>query len=81
MADYTLAFNSQHAQAMAKFFNEQVMSEDFRRFTKGRAELEKPHGQRILWSELNRRCIYTPHSLRATTATVLLHVGVDIRRV
>jgi site-specific recombinase XerD len=29
----------------------------------------------------HRRCIYTPHSLRATTATLLLDAGVDIRKV
>lgn len=28
-----------------------------------------------------RHCIYTPHSLRATTATLLLDAGVDIRKV
>ena len=27
-----------------------------------------------------KRCIYTPHSLRATTATLLLDAGVDIRK-
>jgi site-specific recombinase XerD len=27
------------------------------------------------------RCLYTPHSLRATTATLLLDAGVDIRKV
>lgn len=27
------------------------------------------------------QCIYTPHSLRATTATLLLDAGVDIRKV
>ena len=27
------------------------------------------------------RCTYTPHSLRATTATLLLDAGVDIRKV
>jgi len=26
-------------------------------------------------------CIYTPHSLRATTATLLLGAGVDLRKV
>jgi site-specific recombinase XerD len=28
-----------------------------------------------------RHCIYTPHSLRTTNATLLLDVGVDIRKV
>lgn len=28
-----------------------------------------------------KKCIYTPHSLRATTATLLLDAGVDIRKV
>jgi site-specific recombinase XerD len=28
-----------------------------------------------------RECIYTPHSLRATTATLLLDAAVDIRKV
>jgi integrase len=28
-----------------------------------------------------RRCVYTPHSLRATTATLLLDAGVDIVKV
>jgi integrase len=27
------------------------------------------------------RCVYTPHSLRATTATLLLGAGIDIRKV
>jgi len=26
-------------------------------------------------------CIYTPHALRATTATILLDTGVDIRKI
>jgi len=30
---------------------------------------------------VHRECIYTPHSLRATTATLLLDAGVDIRKV
>ncbi len=30
---------------------------------------------------VTRSCIYTPHSLRATTATLLLDAGVDIRKV
>jgi len=30
---------------------------------------------------ITRSCIYTPHSLRATTATLLLDAGVDIRKV
>ncbi|MFT4543409.1 MAG: site-specific recombinase XerD [Planctomycetota bacterium] len=28
-----------------------------------------------------RRCLYTPHSIRATTATLLLDAGEDIRDV
>ena len=28
-----------------------------------------------------RECVFTPHSLRATTATLLLGAGVDIRKV
>jgi integrase/recombinase XerC len=38
-------------------------------------EEEKPDGTK------GKRCIYTPHSLRATTATLLLDAGVDIRKV
>ena len=30
---------------------------------------------------VKRECVYTPHSLRATTATLLLDAGVDIRKV
>jgi site-specific recombinase XerD len=32
-------------------------------------------------STIIRQCLYTPHSLRATTATILLDAGVDIRAV
>jgi len=38
-------------------------------------EHENPDGTKT------RACIYTPHSLRATTATLLLDAGVDIRKV
>lgn len=38
-------------------------------------EVERPDGSK------DKRCIYTPHSLRATTATLLLDAGVDIRKV
>jgi site-specific recombinase XerD len=38
-------------------------------------EIQNPDGTRM------RHCIYTPHSLRATTATLLLDAGVDIRKV
>ena len=38
-------------------------------------EHEKPDGTKI------GICVYTPHSLRATTATLLLDAGVDIRKV
>ena len=30
---------------------------------------------------ITTECLYTPHSLRATTATLLLDAGVDIRKV
>lgn len=38
-------------------------------------EVERPDGSK------DKRCIYTPHSLRATTATLLLDASVDIRKV
>jgi integrase/recombinase XerC len=38
-------------------------------------EEERPDGSK------GKKCIYTPHSLRATTATLLLDAGVDIRKV
>lgn len=38
-------------------------------------EHENPNGTKT------RSCAYTPHSLRATTATLLLDAGVDIRKV
>jgi integrase len=38
-------------------------------------EKEAPDGERV------RVCTYTPHSLRATTATLLLDAGVDIAKV
>lgn len=38
-------------------------------------EVQRPDGTTA------RQCIYTPHSLRATTATILLDAGVDIRAV
>ena len=38
-------------------------------------EVEKQEGTKT------RRSIYTPHSLRATTATLLLDANVDIRKV
>ena len=30
---------------------------------------------------ITRKCVYTPHSTRATTATLLLEAGEDIRKV
>lgn len=38
-------------------------------------EVAQPDGAK------KRMCVYTPHSLRATTATLLLDAGVDIRKV
>src|SRR4051794_2697236 len=38
-------------------------------------EITRPDGT------AGRDCIYTPHSLRATTATLLLDAGVNIRKV
>jgi site-specific recombinase XerD len=38
-------------------------------------EIETPEGER------RKVCVYTPHSLRATAATLLLDAGVDIRKV
>ena len=38
-------------------------------------EIERPEGSK------RTQCIFTPHSLRATTATLLLDAGVDIRKV
>jgi len=43
-----------------------------------------PEAEKEVSSEnasLKRRCIYSPHSTRATTATLLLEDGEDIRRV
>jgi site-specific recombinase XerD len=38
-------------------------------------DVERPDGS------AKRDCVYTPHSLRATTATLLLDAGVDITKV
>lgn len=38
-------------------------------------ESQRPDGSTVM------ACLYTPHSLRATTATLLLEAGVDIRKV
>jgi len=38
-------------------------------------EIERADGAK------HAECIFTPHSLRATTATLLLDAGVDIRKV
>jgi integrase/recombinase XerC len=45
------------------------------RLPKSMREVETPDGGK------SRRCIYTPHSLRATAATLLLDAGVDICKV
>ncbi len=47
--------------------------------------LERPPGamkdDQLEGGQTIRRCIYTPHSLRATTATLLLDANVDIIKV
>jgi site-specific recombinase XerD len=45
------------------------------RLPKAMREVEFADGRKVL------RCVYTPHSLRATAATVLLDAGVDICKV
>jgi site-specific recombinase XerD len=45
------------------------------RLPKAMREVENADGRRVL------RCIYTPHSLRATAATLLLEAGVDMAKV
>jgi site-specific recombinase XerD len=45
------------------------------RLPSANVEEEAPDGTKF------KKCIYTPHSLRATTATLLLDAGVDIRKV
>lgn len=45
------------------------------RLPKALKEMERPNGMKTA------ACIYTPHSLRATTATILLDAGVDICKV
>lgn len=55
----------------------------------GDKRISTPSMYRVLESYLERipgavkdgRCVYTPHSLRATTATLLLDAGVDIAKV
>ena len=37
--------------------------------------------ERLPGSTKDGHCVYTPHSLRATTATLLLDAGVDITKV
>ncbi len=39
------------------------------------------HDAELADGTLGTECIYTPHTLRATTATLLLEAGVDITKV
>jgi site-specific recombinase XerD len=41
----------------------------------------RDEGQRDGGTRKVKRCVYTPHSLRATTATLPLDAGVDIIKV
>jgi integrase/recombinase XerC len=52
-----------------------LMQSYLRRLPGALVEEDRPDGTK------GKRCIYTPHSLRATTATLLLDAGVDIRKV
>jgi site-specific recombinase XerD len=45
------------------------------RLPKAMREVINPDGSKVV------RCLYTPHSLRATAATLLLEAGVDITKV
>ncbi len=46
-----------------------------------RSYLEQLSGSMRTGEDGRRHCLYSPHSLRATTATLLLEAGVDIRKV
>lgn len=46
-----------------------------------RSYLERLPGAMRTEADGKKRCLYSPHSLRATTATLLLEAGVDIRKV
>ena len=43
--------------------------------------LQRLQGSMRVEADGKKRCLYSPHSLRATTATLLLEAGVDIRKV
>ena len=63
------------ARAMDEATMYRLLMSYLERLPKARREVELQDGTKL------ERCIYTPHSLRATTATLLLDAGVDITEV
>lgn len=63
------------ARAMDEATMYRVLMSYLERLPKAKREVELEDGTKL------ERCIYTPHSLRATTATLLLDAGVDITEV
>lgn len=53
----------------------QLLQRYLAQLPKSMKEVELPSGEKVT------RCVYTPHSLRATAATLLLDAGVDICKV
>lgn len=63
------------ARAMDEATMYRLLMSYLERLPKAQREVELPDDSKA------ERCIYTPHSLRATTATLLLDAGVDITEV
>jgi len=63
------------ARTMDEATMDRLLMSYLERLPKAKRDIEMPDGTKA------ERCIYTPHSLRATTATLLLDAGVDITEV